>query len=72
MVTARLHGGPHDGETVEMPWARLEMRLLRWTDNFIEDMLEDVYRLRPPWRGQELAHYDFVDPESAAEARQAA
>jgi hypothetical protein len=72
MVTGHLHGGPRDGETVEMPWARLEMSLPRWTDSFIEGVLEDQYLLRPPWRGQDLAHYDFVEPESAAETRLAA
>jgi hypothetical protein len=72
MVTARLHGGPRNGETLEMPWARLEMSLPRWTDNFLEGVLEDLYRLRPPWRGQELAHYDYVDPAKLGETRQAA
>jgi hypothetical protein len=48
------------------------MSLPRWTDNFLEGVLEDLYRLRPPWRGQELAHYDFVDPANVGETRQAA
>jgi hypothetical protein len=67
MLIARLHGGPRDGETVNLPWARLEMSLPRWTDNFIEGVLVDQYRLRPPWRGQVLAHYDFVESEDAVE-----
>ena len=62
MVTALLHGGPRDGETLEqLPWARLEIAMPRWEGDPLEDTGEDLYRLRPPWRGQELAHYDYVE-----------
>jgi hypothetical protein len=71
-MIARLHGGPRDGESVDLPWARLEMSLPRWTDNFLEGVAQDHYRLRPPWRGQELAHYDFIEPAEAEDTRQVA
>ena len=43
-MIARLNGGPRDGETVDLPWAGPEMSLPRWTDNFIEGVLQDLYR----------------------------
>lgn len=60
-VTATLHGGPRNGETFELPWARLELILPDWDSD-----REDLYRLRGPWRGQEWASYDFVSPVEAA------
>lgn len=58
-VQAHMHGGPHDGEIVPMPWARIEVPMTRWD---AEQMLESLYRLSGPWRGQATAHYQYVEP----------
>ncbi len=63
MVTAYLHDGPRDGETLGMPWARYELELLRWVGDRFEQIVSDTYRLRAPWRGQPIAHFDYVAPE---------
>lgn len=62
-VTARLHGGPCDGEAVLMPWARIDLPMIRWEEDVL---ITDMYRLRGPWRGQAIAHYEFVENEIAA------
>lgn len=60
-----MHGGPRNGETVSMPWARIEIGFPRFDAPGLEGIAEDKYRLRGPWRGQEWAHYDHVAPEPA-------
>jgi hypothetical protein len=64
-VQAQLHGGPHDGETVLMPWARLDLPMVAWLQ---EDLVESLYRLSGPWRGQSVAHYQFVEPKTEEKA----
>jgi hypothetical protein len=64
-VTAHLAGGPHDGETLQMPWARVEVPMVRWEDN---QMVESLYRLSAPWRGQATAEYRFVEPRIEEQA----
>jgi hypothetical protein len=59
-VTAYLHGGPRDGETLQLPWALTRVQLIRWEDNM---MVEDLYHLVGPWRGQDTAHYRYAEPE---------
>lgn len=61
-----MHGGPRKGEVVDMPWARLEIDFPRFAAPGPEGIEKDTYRLRPPWRGQEWAHYDYVAPDPAA------
>lgn len=56
-VSGHLHDGPHDGETIHMPWARIEVPVGRWEG---EEWVESIYRLDGPWRGQATAHYRFV------------
>lgn len=53
-VQGQLHGGPHDGETVLLPWARIVLPMARWEG---EAMITTDYRLDGPWRGQTIAHY---------------
>jgi hypothetical protein len=65
MITATLHGGPRDGETVELPWARIEIPLPRFEGAGLEGIEEDLYKLRGPWRGQDWANYDYVEKEAA-------
>ena len=62
-VTAHLHGGPRDGETVQLPWARIDLPLIRWEDDV---MVTDAYRLNAPWRGQSTAHYSYIEPAEKA------
>ena len=64
-VTARLHQGPRDGETIQMPWARYDIRLIRWEEDV---MLEDHYQLSGPWRGQATADYRYCEPTTKQEA----
>lgn len=45
-----------------MPWPRYELELLRWVGDRFEQIVGDTYRLRPPWRGQQVAHFDYVAP----------
>jgi len=59
-VSAHLHDGPHDGEVVQMPWARVELPMVRWEGAL---MVESLYRLDGPWRGQDTAHYRHVATE---------
>lgn len=66
MTTGMMHEGPHDGETVDMPWARLEISFFRFDSPGLEGIGEDTYRLRGPWRGQECAHYDYLEPGSSS------
>lgn len=65
-VHGHLHGGPHDGETVMMPWARVEVPMLDWTD---DEPVESRYVLCGPWRGQDTAHYEWIDPMPPKPAR---
>jgi hypothetical protein len=64
-VQGQLHGGPHDGETIQMPWARIEVPVLRWVD---DEPVMSVYQLQGPWRGQALAHYQYAEPRVEGEA----
>jgi hypothetical protein len=57
-VYAHIHDGPHDGETVMMPWARIEVPMFAWDG---DRLVESLYRLNSPWRGQDDAHYLFVE-----------
>lgn len=57
VVSGHLHDGPHDGETIPMPWARIEVPVGRWEG---EEWVESIYRLDGPWRGQARAEYRFV------------
>jgi len=61
-VQAHLHGGPHDGETMMVPWARIDIPVLRWEG---DEAVVSQYRLSAPWRGQNTAEYRFVDPTPA-------
>lgn len=65
-VTARLHGGPHDGETRQLPWARIEIPVLTW-----EQQETSMYRLSSRWRGEPTADYEYVGP-CVAEPEEAA
>lgn len=56
-VSGHLHDGPHDGETIPMPWARIEVPVGRWEG---EEWVVSVYKLDGPWRGQDTAHYRYV------------
>lgn len=56
-VTAIFDDGPHQGETLHLPWARLEIPMTAWIQ---EDLVESLYRLAAPWRGQDSAHYALV------------
>lgn len=66
-VTAYLHGGPRDGESIVLPWAMYDLHLPDW-DKGVLDGVADLYRLRDPWRGQEAAHYRYVEPEQMEKA----
>lgn len=68
MVRATMHGGPRDGETVSMPWARLEFAFPRFDSPGPEGIGEDLYRLKGPWRGQATAHYVYVEPPESEAA----
>jgi hypothetical protein len=56
-VRAHIHDGPHDGETLTMPWARLEVPIFGWDG---DRLVESLYRLKGLWGGQADAHYQFV------------
>ena len=56
-VCAHIHDGPHDGETLMMPWARLEVPMFGWDG---DRLVESLYRLIGLWGGQAEAHYQFV------------
>lgn len=62
-VLCRLHGGPHDGDRMVLPWARLRIDLSLWEGPFITDCYLVGYRLRSRWNGGIEADYDFDDPE---------
>jgi len=64
-VQARMHGGPHDGEIVSMPWARVDVPVLGWDG---DEPVVSMYRLAGPWRGQATAEYEFVEPETEEKA----
>jgi hypothetical protein len=64
-LTGYLHDGPHDGQTLQMPWARSRIVMIRWEG---EEPVEDVYVLAGPWRGQATAHYTFAVVDQQAEA----
>lgn len=68
-VAGHLRGGPHDGETIWMPWARIEVPMTRWEG---ETMITSVYKLAAPWRGQADAQYEYVQPVVEVERREAA
>lgn len=68
VVTATLRGGPHDGETLMLPWARAEIRFPHWESLMTDTTTGDVYRLVGPWRGQDTAEYKFVEPAADAKA----
>jgi hypothetical protein len=53
-VQGHLHGGPHDGEVVPMPWALASVPRIRWEG---EEMITTDYCLQGFWRGQVIAHY---------------
>lgn len=61
-VTATLHGGPHDGETFMLPWARVELAVAAFDG---DEMVESVYELVGPWLGQDEATYRYREPEPA-------
>jgi hypothetical protein len=63
VVSGHRHDGPHDGEIIPMPWARIEVPVGRWEG---EEWVESIYRLDGPWRGQDTAEYRYV-PEIAEE-----
>lgn len=65
MVRATMHGGPRDGETVDLPWARMEFAFPRFDSPGLDGIGEDLYRLRPPWRGGD-AEYDYVEVDEPA------
>lgn len=56
-VSGHLHDGPHDGETILMPWARTEIPVGRWEG---DEWVESIYHLVGPWRGQDTAEYRHV------------
>jgi hypothetical protein len=57
-VCAHIHDGPHDGETLMMPWARIEVPMFGWDG---DRLVESLYRLNGRWCGQDDAHYQFVE-----------
>src|ERR1700679_818339 len=59
-ITAHLHGGPHDGETMGLPWPKLKLPLGTWDG---DECHEVMYELRGRWLGhQRDVHYRFVEP----------
>jgi hypothetical protein len=63
-ITAHLHGGPYDGETMGLPWPRLKLPLMTWDG---DDQVESVYEMQGRWVGhQRDVHYRFVEPAVAA------
>ena len=62
-VTAIFEDGPYERETLQLPWARLELRLPVWDGDEPRDV---VYRLAAPWRGQDTARYRLVESERKA------
>lgn len=53
-VKACFDDGPYAGESIQVPWARLQIPMMTWRGQV---PVECMYRLVPPWRGQDVAHY---------------
>lgn len=60
-VIAHLKGGPHDGETRHLPWARLRLPVMTWDD---DTPTESVYLLGQRWLGQRDVDYRFEGAET--------
>lgn len=65
-VQGHLHGGPHDGETVLLPWARIEVPMVHWEG---DEMIVSKYRLAGLWLYQVDVPYSYVEPEPVAPTR---